>query len=492
VELSGYLAVARRWWWTLIVSAWIAGLAGYLVASGLPPTYESQVKVLVGPINTDTDTLRASASLVQTYAQVVTTESVLSSAIKELGLSMNPADLRTATRATANDVTRILTIRVQAADRELAAKLANALATELEQLTSQGVSRPEGLIQVVEFAQPSSDPVAPQVSLIAILAAFAGVIVAIVVVLLIEYFGRTIRTREELAAVANAPVLGAVSGPVGDRPAEADLVVDLAPDSRAAAAYRMAAAVVAFIDRDRPVRSMVVTDVDWEGQAAVVASNLASALARLGRPVILIDGAGPRGSVTQLHRLAEQPGLAEILANESTPNPGTSPSAGVRILPAGKVRADVVDPVRLRALLAQLTGAGATVIVAAAPIKDAPQTLTWTDVTDGVILVGRRDRTHREDVQFAAESVRLVDRRLIGVMIVERSRLRGRGRSGRSGAPARPNPRPLALEPVAAATPTLEPRDLGATRPSPVGSRRRRPATGLAASDASPGSASSP
>ena len=72
MDLSGYLAVAKRWWWTLIVAAWIAGLTGYLVATTIQPTYEAQVKVLVGPLNTDTDTLRASGLLVQTYAQYVT------------------------------------------------------------------------------------------------------------------------------------------------------------------------------------------------------------------------------------------------------------------------------------------------------------------------------------------------------------------------------------------------------------------------------------
>jgi Mrp family chromosome partitioning ATPase len=254
----------------------------------------------------------------------------------------------------------------------------------------------------------------------------------------------------------------------------------------------MAAAVVAFTDRERPVRSMVVTDVDWEGQAAVVASNLAAALARLGRPVILVDGAGPRGSTTQLHRLGEAAGLSEILGNESIPNPGSSRSAGVRILPAGQARTDVVDPVRLRAVVDQLTGAGATVIVAAPPIKDAPLTLTWTDVTDGVIIVGRRDRTHREDVQFAAESVRLVDGRVIGVMIVERSRLRDRARAGRAGS-ARPNPRPLALDPVGPATSAPQPVQAAPPTPvsptTPASPRRRRTATGLAAGDASPGSA---
>ena len=68
MELSGYFAVVRRWWWTLLVAAWVAGLAGFYVASRIPPTYESSVQLLVGPLNTDDETLRASGQLIQTDA----------------------------------------------------------------------------------------------------------------------------------------------------------------------------------------------------------------------------------------------------------------------------------------------------------------------------------------------------------------------------------------------------------------------------------------
>ncbi len=59
MELSGYLAIARRWWWTLLIATWVAGLSGYVVASGLPRTYEAEVRLLVGPFNTDLNTQRA-------------------------------------------------------------------------------------------------------------------------------------------------------------------------------------------------------------------------------------------------------------------------------------------------------------------------------------------------------------------------------------------------------------------------------------------------
>ena len=113
MELSGYFAVARRWWWTLLVAAWVAGLAGFYVAGRIDPTYESEVKLLVGPINTDADTLRASGQMIQTYGQLVTTEPVIKQTLDELGSTVPPAQLALNTRVTANDATRILTIKVQ-------------------------------------------------------------------------------------------------------------------------------------------------------------------------------------------------------------------------------------------------------------------------------------------------------------------------------------------------------------------------------------------
>ena len=485
MELSGYLAVAKRWWWTLIVSAWIAGLAGYIVASGLPPTYESQVKVLVGPINTDTDTLRASGLLVQTYAQVVLTDSVLTSAVKELGLNITPEDLRSATRATANDVTRILTIRVQSGDPKQAADLANTLATELEQLTSKGLSQPAGLIQIVEFAEPSTEPVAPQVSLIAILAALAGIIAAVVIVLLVEYFSSTIRNGAELARLAGAPALSAVGVVRGSRPQLADVVVDAAPDSRAASSYRLAAATIAFAGEGRTRRSFVVTDVDWEGQAAVVAANLAAALGRLGHAVVLIDGAGRDGSVTSMYGLGDAPGLSEILAGTAMPVAAAFAASRVRVVPSGQLPLDVVDPVRVREVLDSILATGVTVVMSVPPIKDAPQALTYARAAEGVVVVARRDRAHRDDVQFTTESVRLVGATVLGTIIAEKGGLFDRRQAG-DPSRAQAAVEPLELVPATIARGLRTP-DGESPRSGPGSTRRPRRVTLDTASDGAAG-----
>ena len=159
MELSGYLAVARRWWWTLLVATWVAAVSGYVVASQIPPTYESRVQLLVGPYNTDSDTLRAAGQLVQTYAELVTTQPLLESAIAEVSAdidvgNLDAGDLDSATRVTADETTRFLAIRVQDTVPERAAALANGLAEEISLLASRGTSRPEGQLPI-SFAYPS-------------------------------------------------------------------------------------------------------------------------------------------------------------------------------------------------------------------------------------------------------------------------------------------------------------------------------------------------
>ena len=108
LELSGYLATARRWWWTLLVATWIAGLAGYLVATRIPATYEARSLMLVGPVGGDLNTLRASGQLALTYAELVTVNPRLEAAISQAQVSLSANDLRAATRVTANDTTRTL------------------------------------------------------------------------------------------------------------------------------------------------------------------------------------------------------------------------------------------------------------------------------------------------------------------------------------------------------------------------------------------------
>jgi len=442
VELSGYLTVARRWWWTLLVATWVAAISGYVVASQIPPTYEAEAQLLVGPYNTDVDTLRAAGDLVQTYADLVTTTPLLTSAIAETRATLTPDQLRLATRVTANDTTRFLTIRVQDTNPAMAAKLANALADEITQLASRGTNRPEGSLQTVDFAiaPPVDAPVAPQKSLIVALAALAALIGAMVLVMLVEYLSAAVRSEDELVRLTGMPFLGKVEASRA-QPSSTRGLIDQAPESAAAASYRLVVAKSTFGEGGKAARSIVVVGTSSDGTSSQVAANLAAITARGGRQVVLVDADPSELSATRIFGLLERPGLSDLTGNSSIdPNLRlVRISSTLRVLPRGAtLDQDAIDTARAAAILEGLATSTDLVVVSTGALHLSAGALAWAQAGDSTIIVAARDQARRDDVQYAAESLRLIGVDRLGTVLADRKRAIRRGRPAPPPEPARP------------------------------------------------------
>lgn len=489
MELSGYLATARRWWWTLLVATWIAGLAGYLVATRIPPTYEARALMLVGPYEGDLNTLRASGQLALTYADLVTTTPRLEAAISQAGAELSVSELKASTRVTANDTTRTLTIRVQDGSPTIAASLANALAGQLTALVSLGTGRPEGQLLVIEFAAAPSTPVAPQVSLIAILTALAGLLGALILVVLIEYIGATVRSRDDVARLVPVPFLGQIEGQRSSRPGRG-LVVERLPASRMASSYRIVATKVVFADTDQPVRSLLLLGAQSGDGTGETAANLAAALATSGRRTVLVDGDDVDGEATALLGLEDRPGLAEIIRGQAdVASLIMAHGPDLHVVPVGRSSLDFLDDGAVRRLIDRLLTDHDLVIVAGPPALGSAEALVYARVTDASVVVVRRDQTKRDALAHAVESLTLVGATILGVVLDARSGGRFRRDVEASGEPLDFGPavalreahetitKPRSREHLASPSPTLTgPIDPATRQARPVrrGTTRRR------------------
>ncbi|HEY3523824.1 MAG TPA: Wzz/FepE/Etk N-terminal domain-containing protein [Candidatus Limnocylindrales bacterium] len=420
MDIGGYLLIARRWWWTLLVATAVSALIAYLVASRIPPTYEAGAQLLVGPINTDVDTLRASSQLAQTYAQLAISQPLLESTAKEFGGAVKTSDLAENVRASASDVTRILNIKVDDGDPQRAAQLANTLANELIQLTSGSTSRPEGQLQLIGGAQPPTSPIAPQVSLIVLLAAMAGLLGALVLVILVEALSDSVREGSEVANLVGAPILGTIEVPsAAGQPGPP--LVEAAPGSPPAIALRQLTAKLLDADAGaRPARLAIVGV--GEADAAIVAANVAAAASLSGYRSILVDGSDGR-AVSSLLGVERLPGLRELVRNESSAAaPLTSSRSSTAIMPSGAGPLDGLGRERARHILDQLGAGRDVVVVDGGGVTTSPVALDWVAGASLVILVvALGSHPSRNQVRLAGESVALVGARLAGVAV-----LRGR------------------------------------------------------------------
>jgi receptor protein-tyrosine kinase len=418
VDLAAFLAIARRWWSTILIATWVAGLAGYLTASGVPPTYEGSAGVLVGPVVADSDVLQGAASLTSTYAELVSSQPVIDDARASLGMSNT---LPWVVRASADETTRILVIRTEHGDPEVAAAMANALADALQRLAPDDIAIPEGQLTIIEPAAVPVAPIAPQVTLITILAAGAGLLASTVLVLFIEYLGNTVSTTRDVAELAGVPVLGFASLGRRFRPTVgAPVVVDAEPDSRAAAAVRLIATKVLYTDSARPVQSVLVLGTARRDGAADLAANIASALARSGRRTLLLD-ANENGEVSQIYgvegarglsdALQERAGLAETVIHRG---------ATLEIIPTGLNESmDLYDAKVAGELLEQLRPRYDLILINAAPIDQSGNALVWARLVEGVVVVAERDRTNRDDLKYALEHLAGVGARILGAVMVD-------------------------------------------------------------------------
>jgi capsular polysaccharide biosynthesis protein len=393
VEISGYLVTLRRWWWTLLVATWVTALAGLIAASSMTRVYEAEARLLVGPFNTDLNTQRASGQLTLTYGELVTSRPLLESVIGELGLDVEVDDLREAVAATPNDVTRLLTIRVQGPDPEEAAFIANALAAATEDLASgaSSVLRPEGEIHIVNAATPPTVPIAPQVSLIVMMSAAAGLVAAITIVLMLDHLETRVRSVEDLGRVSMLPVLGRFVVPAGQpgEPGGAISPARAAPVGEAGGAYRLLAARITSAEGplDKPTILVQGTAVD-DGSDAF-AADLAAVLAERMRSVNLVT------------ELVTRP-TPSVAGPTWTPDPGDG----------------AADPAAARR---ELVAAADALVIHAPSLEASSVGLDWAPLADVVVLVAARDVADRKVVAATAGAMRPLGARVVGSVLLRPS-----------------------------------------------------------------------
>jgi polysaccharide biosynthesis transport protein len=424
VELAGYFAIARRWWLLVLVSIALAAAAGYAVASKLPKVYQAEVRVLVGPLNTDLTTQRASGQIANTYAQLVTSDRITGAVIRRLGLNMRSSDLQDAINAVPNDVTRLVSIKVENGDPDLAATLANAIAQELGVLGAVA-NRPEGTVLVIDSAEAPTVPSAPQVSLFVLLAAFAGLVVAIFGIVLIEYVRDSVTSEAELRELSGAPILGRLTTRLDRKRDFASALLS----SKLGERYRAMTVRIERSIANRKFRTVLVTGVRADGSAGMIAAGLALAFADRGVSTGLVDGNVEQPVATHALGLELMPDVGTEIPGSRVPMsrltlvnaervPGQARNIELTVVPSrsGREPGKVQD---LSMVLDRLRAVAEVVVITAPPIDRSPEALLWAPIVDAILMVVPLPGARRAEISSGIETMRNAGIQLAGTILTE-------------------------------------------------------------------------
>jgi capsular exopolysaccharide synthesis family protein len=322
-------------------------------------------------------------------------------------------------------------------------------------------------VRVVDPARAPTRPYKPNLVLNSILGLFAGGFFGLVFIVLRERADRSIQGPGEAPLYLDVPELGVIPSAHAERSqsfayyrqargaetkktekekrrilalqydgrwhvrvqkSPVELVTWRRPPSVLADSFRSTLASILYTGEngDRP-RVIALTSANPREGKTTVASNLALALAEMGRRVLLIDGDLRKPRLHEIFHVSNEWGLSDLLD-------GAKPIAGLEatlagtgyselyVLPAGSVASSIsglLHSPRALELLQRMRQEFDMVLIDTPPMLNMPDARVLGRLADGVILVVRSARTTKETA--AAAGQRLVEdgTRLLGTVLNE-------------------------------------------------------------------------
>jgi len=413
----------RRWLVALIAVTVLAagGAAAYSLLS--PPRYAATTQLLVGPINADAESIKASSQLIGTYASLVVSPAALGQAATAVGGGRSASEIEKATSVQFSSATRLLDVTVTLDSPEAAVTAVRTLGDILKRSTSQNVGA-GSLTSVVE-PTANNEPVATNPVLRGSIAGVTAFIIALLLVLLLEQTRGVIRTSTDVEtatgrdALVEFPRRRKGTGPVrhGDAPTTA--------------AYRMLAAYLDTLEPRPGAHCVAVVGTGPDGRSQMPL-NLAIALATTGRRALLLENETERPRSLAVFDTAPIDITGQAALYLFTPDPmgadfkverlGLSPETYQLALAWAESRS--------RAATAQAVEAvgGITdwVVLAPRSIEASDVGLSWAAAADAVLLVVEQGITRRRELQSALVTLRRLTNQPIEVVLVPEGVREGR------------------------------------------------------------------
>jgi capsular exopolysaccharide synthesis family protein len=270
-----------------------------------------------------------------------------------------------------------------------------------------------GNARVRHAAAIPGSPSSPRLVRNTVLGGAFGLLLGLVIAAVLARLGRRMRKPEELARMYSVPLLGIVprsnalalrSRPPG--------VASLEPlPRREQEAFELIRARLRYFNIDRELRTLLVaSSAPGEGKTTV-ARNLASAAARVGSVVLLIEADLRHPALAGQLALRPGPGLADVLIGELSLWSATqlvdvdsaSPASeegpvgrSLDVLPAGfplpPNPAELIESQAMETVLQEARSTYDLVVIDTPPLDTASDAFALSRKADGVILVGRGSR----------------------------------------------------------------------------------------------------
>jgi len=458
-DLQEVLRALWRRKWIVASTVVVVTVAAYLVkAATTEQEYRASSVVQVRPQSVDLSLFQETAppvsSTLEPVARVIKTTRFARLAVKRLRPRPNPREVVGTITARPNNPAGVITITARANSPKRAVDIANAFgratvedrSTEarqtvdlaIRQLETQRrrITRPDEQAQLsrqlqrlraLRAGQGSNAqvlesafravPIKRGVFKDTLTAFLLSILVGLILALVVDRLDRRIRSAEELESLTGLPLLTTVPSTAFPSEARDGVLTARGPEAEA---FRRLRAGLIYFNVSRPLKSVLITSPGNGEGKTTVALNLALAVARQGKSVLLIDADLHRPRIQERLGLEEAAGLSDVLsANASTDDTLQSFEADggkFSVLPAGQIPPNPSELLTSERMQSLLIAEADLIVVDSAPLLAVSDAIPLLEQVSGVIVVARVDATTRDAVKRVARLVRTAGGDPLGVV----------------------------------------------------------------------------
>ncbi len=423
MDIRKIIAMVLRKWPVIVITAFICAVALYVFSSVyVTPIYAAKATMIVNKSQYQAseqnqmsyNDILMTQKLVKSYSLIMTSNTNLELVQKDLDTEMSVSAIKKSIKVSSVGETEVLQITVEHADPVLATNIANAL-VKVSPATIIRVIK-AGSAEVIDYATIPNVPIKPVVWQYGALGALIGIMLALAMIFLRDYFDNTFKTEDDIRNVLDLPVI--TSLPEITKEGNTVLTGETPFDYKEA--FKVLRTKIQFSGIDKPMKKIAITSSGpFEGKTTV-SINTALTLAETGKSVLLIDCDLRKPKVSKTLELEQEPGLSNVLTNDSELEfviRKIDKFDTLDIIPCGVIPpnpAELLGSEQMGKFLHEIDDVYDYIIFDTPPIGLVADTAELSKFLDGVIWVVSYGRTIKETAVFAKETLDSVDAHLIG------------------------------------------------------------------------------
>ncbi|WP_099331976.1 polysaccharide biosynthesis tyrosine autokinase [Actinomyces minihominis] len=434
MELRDYLKIFRQSWVLILVSTLVVTALSAVWTVVQTPSYKatSQLYVSVRAGETSLGEMQQGTNYarqaIDSYIEVARTSIVMDRVSEELGGELSPSALAGRVTATSPKNTVLVDISATDSDPDRAALIANTTSSVFADVVVNQLERPsEGApvrvqIDVVQAAKVPSAPLSPNPTRNLTLGFLLGLMAGLGLAVLRSVLDTRIRTRDDIAAITSAPVLGRIA--FDPEAAKHPLLVQHDPLSSRAEAFRTFRTNLQFLKVEGNPHSFVFTSAGASEGKSTTAANLAITIAQAGSTVCIVDGDLRKPRVAELFGVEGGVGVTDVLIGKVALANAVQKwgQPNLFVLPAGHRPlnpSELLGSREMEELLRELERNFDFVIV------DAPPVLVVTDAAliakgvGGALMVTAVGQSRRDALDEALNTMGAIDANVLGIVMTK-------------------------------------------------------------------------